>query len=329
MLFSPQKECGKDFSWSINRQNIHRTAEAKYLGVYLDEKLKWDAHIQHLFKKLSQYRGLFCHLRQNITQKYLFLLYHSLVYPHLRYGNLTWGSTNNSVLHFLQVLQNRLVRIIRRLKKSDHTANNSLHHKLNILKIKDIYHLEMAKFSSVARGGGLEHVFGAFEANFWWKIENSSPIGNWVPKLWSTYCDSAWKKRLNFRFWPKNQSQFRWRPIFFFWRSRVFGLKKRLNLRKISLSFSENFFFFFEITCFWALKKRFSFRAFREIPSQFSDKPCDSDSRTIKIRVKVVCTFLTLSKKHPPPPPPPFSNPGYAPGQIHVFISQQQTSKTI
>ena len=66
----------------------------------------------------------------------------------------------------------------------------------------------------------------------------------------------------------------------FFFRSPVFGLKKRLN-----------------------------FRVFREIPSQFSDKPCGSDSRTMKIRVKVVCSFLTLSKD-----PPPFSNPGYAPG---------------
>ena len=42
---------------------------------------------------------------------------------------------------------------------------------------------------------------------------------------------------------------------------------------------------------------------------EFSDKPCDSPSRTMKIRVKVVCSFLTLSKK----PPPPFLNPGYTP----------------
>ena len=73
---------------------------------------------------------------------------------------------------------------------------------------------------------------------------------------------------MNFRFWPKNPSQFWLRP--FFWRSLVFGLKKRLN-----------------------------FRFFREIPSQFLDKPSDSDSRTMKIRVKVVCSFLTLSKKPP------------------------------
>ena len=67
--------------------------------------------------------------------------------------------------------------------------------------------------------------------------------------------------------------------------------------------------FFFVFFGFWkppvfGRKKRFNFRAFREIPSQFGDKPCDSDSKTMKIRVKVVCTFLTLSKK---PPPPPFS----------------------
>ena len=55
--------------------------------------------------------------------------------------------------------------------------------------------------------------------------------------------------------------------------------------------------FFLEITWFWA-KKAFEFPTFL----------CDSDSRTMKIRVKVVCSFLTLSKK-----PLPFSNLGYAP----------------
>ena len=43
------------------------------------------------------------------------------------------------------------------------------------------------------------------------------------------------KKRLNFRFRPKNHSQFWWRSFFFFffffWKSLNFGQKKRLNLR--------------------------------------------------------------------------------------------------
>ena len=81
----------------------------------------------------------------------------------------------------------------------------------------------------------------------------------------------------------------------------------------MSLNFGEDYFlyFFFWRSPVFGQKKRLSFRAFREIPSQFSDKPCDSDSRRMKIRVNVVCSFLTLS--NPPPPPPPFPNPGYAP----------------
>ena len=56
-------------------------------------------------------------------------------------------------------------------------------------------------------------------------------------------------------------------------------------------------------------------RAFREIPSQFSDKPRDTDSSTMKIQV--VCTFLTLWKS----PPPPFPNPGYAPALAPSFLT--------
>ena len=70
-------------------------------------------------------------------------------------------------------------------------------------------------------------------------------------------------KRLDFGFGPKNQAQFRQRP-FFFWRPPDFRRKKPSN--------------------------------FRDIWSEFSDKPCETDSSTMKIRVKIVCTFLTLSK---------------------------------
>ena len=64
-------------------------------------------------------------------------------------------------------------------------------------------------------------------------------------------------------------------------------------------SISVKTFFFFGDHPVFERKKRLNFRAFREIPSQFSDKPCETDSRIMKIRVKVVCTFLTLSKKPP------------------------------
>ena len=68
------------------------------------------------------------------------------------------------------------------------------------------------------------------------KIENSPPIGKQPPL-----------KRLNFRIWPKNQSQFRWRP-FFFGDHLILGGKNVWISdfgRKISPNFGEDLFFFF------------------------------------------------------------------------------------
>ena len=138
-------------------------------------------------------------------------------------------------------------------------------------------------------------------------------------------------KRLDFRIWPKNQSQFWSKPFFFFffWRPPDFGPKKTFEFpisadKSVSITVktfvlflffgdhpdfgpkktfefpisavSVKTFFFFWRPLEFGRKNPLNFRAYREISSQFSDKPCETDSRTMKIRVKVVCTFLTLSK---------------------------------
>ena len=109
-------------------------------------------------------------------------------------------------------------------------------------------------------------------------------------------------KRLNLRIWTKYQSKFWRRPFFFFFGDHLILGGKNLRIsdsgRKITLNFGEDLFFFFFI---WrppnfARKKAMNFRAFRDISSQVLDKPSETDSRSMKIRVKVVCTLLTLSK---------------------------------
>ena len=109
--------------------------------------------------------------------------------------------------------------------------------------------------------------------------------------------DFGRKKRLNFGLRPKNHSEF-WRRPFFFWRSPDFGRKKRLNFGLRPKNHSEFWrrpFFFWRSPDF-GRKKRLNFRCFRDISSQISDKPSETDSRSMKIRVNVVCTLLTLSK---------------------------------
>ena len=46
------KKC--DFKININGFNIEQSESIKYLGVVLDEKLNWKAHLRSLKSKLSQ-----------------------------------------------------------------------------------------------------------------------------------------------------------------------------------------------------------------------------------------------------------------------------------
>ena len=118
------------------------------------------------------------------------------------------------------------------------------------------------------------------------------------------------KKRLNFRFWPKNQSQISVK-IFFFLRSPVFGQKKRLNFRFWPKNQSQFRWrpFFLEITCFWAEKtfefprfSRNSVSIFRQTVLFWFKNNENSDQGCLH--------FSHFFKKAPPPP---FPNPGYAP----------------
>ena len=141
--------------------------------------------------------------------------------------------------------------------------------------------------------------FWCFWGRFWReKNENSPPKGIWrVPKLWSSCRDSAWNTAWTSEFGWKIRLNFG--DIFFFflgdhlflgWKSgRIpdFGRKIRPQFR------GRSFFFRFGDHLFFELKKRSNFRF-------WTKNPCDSDTRTMKIRVKVACSCLTLSKKAPP-----------------------------
>ena len=152
-----------------------------------------------------------------------------------------------------------------------------------------------------------------FRPIFGEKLKTVPPKGNWVPKLWCRCRDSVWKSVWISDFGLKIRLNFGVDLFFFvlettcFWAEKLFDLPI-LAEKSDSISVKTFFFFFWRPPVF-ERRKRLNFRAFREIPFQISDKPWETDSRTMKIWVKFLCTFLTLSKE----PPPLFPNPGYAP----------------
>jgi hypothetical protein len=63
-------------------------------------------------------------------------LYYSLIYPHLNYYNIIWGSASASHINELVLLQKRAIRIVSKLNYLSHS--NPLFKDLSILKMSDI-----------------------------------------------------------------------------------------------------------------------------------------------------------------------------------------------
>ena len=94
---------------------------------------------------MSSATGASYKLRPYIPQSALLAVYYSLVYSHLVYGIICRGNTTKTNLSELQVKQNRIIKLICN-NSYQRTKLKPLHEKLQALRIKGIYSLEVAKF---------------------------------------------------------------------------------------------------------------------------------------------------------------------------------------
>ena len=82
----------------VNNSLIPQNTTARYLGVTIDDKLKFDYHILNTEHKISKSVGIISKLRHFMLKKALLHVYYALVHPHLLYGLPIWGSTYPSYL---------------------------------------------------------------------------------------------------------------------------------------------------------------------------------------------------------------------------------------
>ena len=109
LLFTKSK---KTLDVFIKGFKIEQTKSIKYLGILIDDKLKWHEHIDFVANNLSAANEILCKLRRYVPQNALISVYYSLAYSYLQYAILCWGNASTKELKKLQVRQNRLVKTI-------------------------------------------------------------------------------------------------------------------------------------------------------------------------------------------------------------------------
>jgi hypothetical protein len=94
----------------------------KLLGIYLDEHLSFDSHVNHISKKLS--KSLYCikMAKNNLGASGLRSLYFALIHSHLSYCPIILNCMTKTNIGKLEKIQKKAVRIITKSAYNEHTV---------------------------------------------------------------------------------------------------------------------------------------------------------------------------------------------------------------
>ena len=124
----------------INGTKLERVSNFIFLGITLNENLSWKHHIDKVATKISKYIGILNRLKHYLPEYVLRIIYCSLIQSQLIYAILTWGFASSR----LEKLQKKAIRIISGARYNSHTE--PLFKRLQLLKVNDLFHLNLLKF---------------------------------------------------------------------------------------------------------------------------------------------------------------------------------------
>ena len=128
---------------NLDGTRIERKTCTKFLGVYINDKLNWSDHVNHIATPISRNIGILYKVKSFVSDKVLLMLYNTLILPYISYCNILWA-TSKSLTDNILLLQKKAVRICTGSGFLEHA--DPLFLKLKCLKVDDIHFLQTALF---------------------------------------------------------------------------------------------------------------------------------------------------------------------------------------
>ena len=152
LMFSNRITSRQNLNIKILNSVIHPIDNCKYLGVYLDDRLNFKAHINYINSKISRHTGILYKIRDKLPKKARLDYYYAYIFPYLSYNTIIWGCAYQTNLTPLFLQQKRTIRTIANAGFRDHT--DPLFKSLKILKVQDIYNFQLGCHMFHARDRG-------------------------------------------------------------------------------------------------------------------------------------------------------------------------------
>ena len=125
----------------IGTYKLQSSDIVKFLGVWIDKKLTWNKHISTLIVKLKQNLHLLKMSKTFLKKETKKLIYYALIYSHLTYGILIWGTMiSHSILNKIQKIMNTSFNLITGLTPTPENFK-----KEKMIRLQDLIQLENKK----------------------------------------------------------------------------------------------------------------------------------------------------------------------------------------
>lgn len=138
VVFSAKnKNVDTNLQLDINGQTLSKTSKEKYLGLTLDSHLTWRPHIENISSKLASLAGILCRNKNSFPRKIRYLIYNSLVKPHIEYLIEIWGTTAKKYINMIQTKQNKIIKIL--FNYNYYTSTEKIYKETQLMNITQTY----------------------------------------------------------------------------------------------------------------------------------------------------------------------------------------------
>ena len=146
----------------FNGIELKRSSCCKYLGMFIDEKLKWTEHIKFVYSSILKYVGIVYKIRQKMPPYCLKNLYYSTVYPKLLYGIELYANTCKSYLNDVMILNNKVLRVLQCKQLNTNTIELYTNFKSLPINLLFLHQALLFTFKFVHCRDGLPCIFKQF-----------------------------------------------------------------------------------------------------------------------------------------------------------------------
>jgi hypothetical protein len=95
---------------SCSCPKLSKHSFVKYLGILIDENLKWNIHIENLISKLRQLTYFFITAKKLLNKNYLRITYFAMIQSLIQYRIIAWEGCR-TLKYNLSVTQKNMIKI--------------------------------------------------------------------------------------------------------------------------------------------------------------------------------------------------------------------------